>query len=75
MIVRGFVALLVRLYSGHTPDQIIEHSPRFIEELDFGTHLSLNRANGLAAMVAQIKRYALAYKAIASRKNLKDMLE
>ena len=64
MIVRGFVALLVRSYSGHTPDEILETSPRFIEELQLGDNISLNRANGLAAMVKKIKLYAMAFKAM-----------
>lgn len=67
MIVRGFVALLLRTYSGHTPDEILEAAPRFIEELNFGDHISLNRANGLASMVKQIKLYALAFKSLQDR--------
>ncbi len=68
MIVRGFVALLVRSYSGHTPDAILETSPRFIEELNLGENISLNRANGLASMVKQIKLYAMAFKALQAKR-------
>lgn len=67
MIVRGFVALLLQVYSDHTPDEILEAGPRFIEELQLGENLSLNRANGLASMVKQIKLYAMAFKAMAAR--------
>ena len=67
MIVRGFVALLVRSYSGHTPDEILETPPRFIEELQLGDNISLNRANGLASMVKKIKLYAMAFKAMQAR--------
>lgn len=67
VIVRGFVAMLLRAYSGHTPDEIIAAPPRFISELNFGENISLNRSNGLASMVKQIKLYALAMKAMAAR--------
>ncbi len=67
MIVRGFVALLMRSYSGFTPDEVLEMPPRFIEELNLGDNISLNRANGLAAMVKKIKLYAMAFKAMSAR--------
>lgn len=63
VIVRGLIALLLRVYSGHTPAEILAAAPDFIEELELGAHLSANRANGLAAMVKQIKAYALAFQA------------
>jgi cysteine desulfuration protein SufE len=66
-IVRGLVALLVRVYSGATPDEIIEAQPTFIHELGLGDNLTMNRVNGLASMVKQMKLYALGYKAILSR--------
>ncbi|TVR08022.1 MAG: SufE family protein [Planctomycetota bacterium] len=61
VIVRGLVALLLRVYNGHSPQEILAAEPAFIEELGLNTHLSSNRANGLSAMVKQIKTYALAY--------------
>ena len=61
VIVRGLVALLLRVYSGHSPQEIINAEPAFIEELGLNTNLSSNRANGLSAMVKQIKTYALAF--------------
>ncbi len=69
MIVRGFVALLVRAYSNQTPDDIIATPARFIDELQLGDNISLNRANGLASMVKQIKFYALGFKAILDRQH------
>ncbi|MDA3963641.1 MAG: SufE family protein [Planctomycetota bacterium] len=63
MIVRGLVALLVRVYTDEQPDAILSTEPMFIEELELEQHLTQNRANGLASMVKQIKTYALAFKA------------
>jgi cysteine desulfuration protein SufE len=63
VLVRGLIALLLRVYSGHTPDEILAAPPEFIEELGLNAHLSTNRANGLSAMVKQIKTYALAFRA------------
>ncbi|MCB0394739.1 MAG: SufE family protein [Bdellovibrionales bacterium] len=66
-IVKGLVALLLKTYSGHTPDEILNHPPHFIEKLGLNANLSQTRASGLASMVKQIKFYALAFKAITSR--------
>jgi cysteine desulfuration protein SufE len=63
MIVRGLAALILRFYSGRTPDEILGAEPEFIEKIGMSEHLSMTRANGLRAMVKQIKLYALAYKA------------
>lgn len=62
-IVRGLVAMLVHVYSGHTPDDIIAAPPAFIQELRLSENLTMNRTNGLAAMTKQMKFYALAFKA------------
>ncbi len=67
MIVRGFVAMFLRIFSEQDPDAIIEAQPRFIDELGIGDNISLNRANGLASMIKQIKLYALALKAVKER--------
>ena len=66
MIVRGFVALLMRIYSGRTPDEILATEPRFIHELELGQHISLSRTNGLASMIKQIRLYAMAFKSMAA---------
>ena len=67
MIVRGLAALILRLYSGRTPDEILANDPDFIERIGMSEHLSMTRSNGLRAMVKQIKLYALAYKAKLSQ--------
>lgn len=61
-ITKGLVALLVRFYSGHTPDDILQTQPVFIDKIGMAQHLSPTRANGLASMVKQMKIYAMAFK-------------
>ena len=62
MIVRGLIALLLRVYSNRTPDEIISTPPEFFEALELGSHLSGSRANGLHAMVTRIHAYAKAFR-------------
>lgn len=61
-ITKGLVALMVRFYSGQTPDTIMNTSPDFIKRIGMEQHLSPTRSNGLASMVKQMKIYAMAYK-------------
>lgn len=61
-IVKGLIALLIRTLSGQTPDEILNAKLEFIEKIGLKQHLAQTRANGLAAMVKQIKMYALGYK-------------
>jgi cysteine desulfuration protein SufE len=61
MITKGIVALLVRVYNDRTPKEILGASTDFIDRIGLREHLSPNRANGLSAMIDQMKRYALAY--------------
>jgi cysteine desulfuration protein SufE len=61
MITKGIVALLVRVYNDRTPQEILAASTEFIDRIGLRAHLSPNRANGLSAMIDQMKRYALAY--------------
>jgi cysteine desulfuration protein SufE len=68
LIVKGLVALLLKVYSGRTPQEILDAEPYFIDEIGLRQHLSPTRSNGLMAMVKQIKLYALAYKQISSQK-------
>lgn len=63
LIVKGIIALLIRVLSGHTPQEIIDADLYFIDQIGLRQHLSPTRSNGLLAMVKQIKAYALAYKA------------
>src|SRR5690554_2783320 len=62
-ITKGLVALMIRFYSGHTPEEILNTNPDFIEKIGMSSHLSPTRANDLASMVKQMKIYAMAYKA------------
>lgn len=64
MIVKGLVAILLKVYSNATADDILANPPQFISELGFQSHLSPSRANGLMSMVKQIMLYATAFKAL-----------
>ncbi|MFQ7112675.1 SufE family protein [Hallella bergensis] len=61
LIVKGIIALLLRVVSGHTPKEIIDADLYFIEKIGLREHLSPTRSNGLLAMVKQVKAYALVY--------------
>ena len=63
LIVKGIIALLIKVVSGHTPDEILENEFYFIEAIGLKDHLSPTRSNGLLAMVKQMRMYALAFKA------------
>lgn len=61
LIVKGIVSLLIRVFSGHTPQEILDTDLYFIEQIGLKEHLSPTRSNGLLAMVKQIRMYALAF--------------
>ena len=61
LIVKGIVALLIRVLSGHAPQEILDADLYFIEEIGLKEHLSPTRSNGLVAMVKQMRSYALAF--------------
>lgn len=61
LIVKGIIALLIRVISGHTAQEILDADLYFIEQIGLKDHLSPTRSNGLLAMVKQIKAYALAF--------------
>lgn len=63
LITKGIIALLLRVLSGRTPDEIINANLSFIDEIGLKEHLSPTRANGLVNMIKQIKLYAMAFKA------------
>lgn len=63
LIVKGIIALLIRVLSGHTPDEILAAELYFIDRIGLKDHLSPTRSNGLLAMVKQMRMYALAFKA------------
>ncbi len=63
LIVKGIIALLIRVLSGHTPQEILGADLYFIDSIGLKEHLSPTRSNGLLAMVKQMRAYALAYSA------------
>ena len=63
LIVKGLVALVLRVLSGHSPDEILDAKLSFMDKTGLQGHLSPTRNNGLAAMIKQIRYYAIAYKA------------
>lgn len=62
LIVKGIVSLLIRVISGHTPQEILDADLYFIREIGLTKHLSPTRSNGLLAMIKQMRMYALAFK-------------
>jgi cysteine desulfuration protein SufE len=67
VIVKGLVALLLRVVSNRTPQEIIENELFFVDEIGLKQHLSPTRSNGLLAMIKQIKLYAVAYNRISEK--------
>lgn len=65
VIVKGLVALLLRVVSGRTPQELLQTELHFIDDLGLKQHLSPTRSNGLLSMVKQIRLYAVAYSKIA----------
>jgi cysteine desulfuration protein SufE len=61
-IVKGLIALLIRVLSGKSPEEIVNAKLEFIDKIGLKQHLAQTRANGLAAMIKQMKMYALAYQ-------------
>lgn len=62
IITKGIIALLLRVLSGQTPNDILNTELWFVEKIGLASHLSPTRSNGLTSMIKQIKMYALAYK-------------
>lgn len=62
IITKGIIALLIRVLSGHTPQEIVGSDLYFIDRIGLRENLSPTRANGLLAMIKQMKLYALAYQ-------------
>lgn len=67
VIVKGLVALLLRVVSGRTPQELLEQELHFIDDLGLRQHLSPTRSNGLLAMVKQIRLYAVAYNKVLQK--------
>ena len=66
LLVRGLVALLVRVYSGATPADILGSPPNFVSQIGLESKLSPSRANGLFSMIKQIQFYAIAFSHLAN---------
>lgn len=66
VIVKGIIALLIRVLTNHTPDEIINADLYFINKIGLNEHLSPTRSNGLVSMVKQMRFYAMAFKATSA---------
>ena len=62
ILTKGIIALLLRVFSNHTPKEILDADTSFIDEIGLKEHLSPTRANGLVSMIKQLKLYAIAYQ-------------
>jgi len=62
IITKGLISLLIKVFSGRTPEEITSSKLYFIDEIGLDQHLSPTRSNGLVSMIKQIKLYALAYQ-------------
>lgn len=67
LIVRGLVAVVLKVYSGETPGVILRTEPIFLKEIGFDSGLSPSRTNGLYSMIKQIKYYATAFQYLLSK--------
>ena len=63
VIVKGLISMLIRVLSGHSPDEIIGAKLNFIQQIGMTTHLAQTRSNGLASMLKQMRAYGIAYQA------------
>jgi cysteine desulfuration protein SufE len=63
IITKGIIAVLIRVFSDQTPEDILNADMKFIDEIGLKEHLSPTRANGLVSMIKQMKLYALAFQA------------
>lgn len=61
ILTKGIIAILIRVFSGHAPEDILAADTGFIDQIGLKDHLSPTRANGLVSMIKQIKMYALAF--------------
>jgi len=68
IIVKGLVSMLLKVLSGHTPEEVLYADLYFINKVGLSSHLAQTRSNGLASMVKQMKAYAVAFQAIEEKK-------
>lgn len=64
LITKGLVSLVLKVLSGHTPEEIIKADLHFVNDIGLSSHLSPTRSNGLLSMLKQIKNYAVAYNTL-----------
>ncbi|GAB4246094.1 MAG: SufE family protein [Saprospiraceae bacterium] len=69
VITKGIIALLIRVLSGHSPQEILDADLYFLDKIGLKEHLSPTRANGLVSMLKQMKLYALAFQKQLTGKN------
>ena len=69
VITKGIVSLLIRVFSGHTPDEILKSDVEFLNTIGLNDHLSPTRANGLQSMIKQIRIYAQVFKLKSDKKS------
>lgn len=62
IITKGIAALMIRVFSGHTPDEILNADLSFIDKIGLKEHLSPTRSNGMVSMINQMRYYAMAWK-------------
>lgn len=67
ILVKGIIGLLLEVYSNSTPEEILSTPPEFLKEIGITDHLSMNRTNGLAAMVKQIQMYASLFSTLIAK--------
>jgi cysteine desulfuration protein SufE len=67
MIVKGLVALLIKVYSNQKPEEILSSPPNFLNQIGIDKHLSPTRKNGLGAMLKQIQLFAIAFNVLSNR--------
>lgn len=67
VLVKGIVSLLVHVYTERTPDEILSLPPEFLERLGITEHLSMNRTNGIRAMLKKIQTYAMLFKSLVDK--------
>ncbi len=67
VLVRGIIAIVVEVYSGSKPEDIISTKATFLQDIGISEHLSMNRTNGLASMIKQVQMYAMIFKSLADK--------
>ncbi|QES88008.1 SufE family protein [Rhizosphaericola mali] len=67
IITKGLISMIIKVYSGHTPAEILDNNLHFIDEIGLHSHLSPTRSNGLSSMVKQIKEYAFALQKLEQK--------